>query len=153
MGGYPTSRAGVLAVAALAAAGAVLVIAPLPGRVRAIVRLRRHGQLADARVISMQEKHGEVVYEGASIPRYATTVTLCFTDASGNQITGQYTRRSAALAGERAGRTIQIVYDPRRPARFSPATGDYRTTEFLYDLPVAVSFLAMTAYLFFRALS
>ena len=151
--GYLTSRAGVLAAGAVAATAAVPVIAPLPGRIRAITRLRRHGQLVDALIISMQEKRGEVEYEGVAIPRNFTTVTLCFTDASGNQITGQYTRRSAALAAERAGRRIQVVYDPRRPARFSPAAGDYRTAEFLYDLPAAACFLAMTAWLFFRALS
>lgn len=144
------SRALVLTAAALCAAATATQPALLAARVTAITRLRRHGQLADAQVTSVRRIRFGSDYFGGPV----AAVTVSFTDASGHPITGQYYASLTEPAGEQPGQIIQIVYDPRRPARFRRATEKEQAAVILIcGLAVIAVGLAVTAWLFFRAFS
>lgn len=147
------SRTLVLTAAALCAAATATMTALLAARVRAITRLRGHGQPASAQVTSVRR----IFFTGSDyygFPGHSTTVTVSFTDAAGRHITGQYYARLTDQSVERPGHIIQIVYDPRRPVRFRLASDDERAAGILIGgLAVVAVCLAVTAWLFFRAFS
>jgi hypothetical protein len=144
------SRTLVLAAAALCAAATAAQPAFLAARVTAVTRLRRHGQLADAQVTSVRRIRFGSDYFGGPV----AAVTVSFTDASGHHITGQYNASLTQPAGEQPGQIIQIVYDPRRPARFRRATEKERAAVILIcGLVFIAAGLAVTAWLFLRAFS
>jgi hypothetical protein len=144
------SRTLVLTAAALCAAATAAQPALLAARVRSITRLRRHGQLADAQVTSVRRIRFGSDYLGGPV----AAVTVSFTDASGHHITGQYNARLTETAGERPGQDIQVVYDPRHPARFRRATEEEHAVVILTcGLAVIAAGVAVTAWLFFRAFS
>lgn len=142
----------VLAAAAESVLATLLAILRQFGRIRALVRLRRHGQLADAEITDLRAiEFDQDLPEGNVIHRVVTTVRLSFSDASGNQISGQYRRPSAVLPQERVGCVIRIVYDPRRPRRFSPVEGDYRRADLNRHTWALAILLIATTYLLLRA--
>lgn len=145
------SRTGVLAAAATCAAATAWQTALLPARVRAITRLRRHGQLADAQVISVRR----IFFSASDIngePGYSAKITVSFADASGRHHAGQYYTRLTEPARERLGQVVQIIYDPRCPARFRPASEHDGLARILIGGPAFIAVcLAVTAWLFFRA--
>ncbi len=151
--GVFTRHVDVLAVAAESAVATLLATLRLVSRLRAMMRLRRHGQLADAKITGLRaiEFDQELPDVGINRRVKVTTVRLSFSDASGNQISGQYRRPSAVLPQEQIGRVIRIVYDPRHPRRFSPVEGDYRNADLKRHTWAVAILLIVTTYLLLRA--
>jgi len=136
-----------MVLAAALLVGAVIFGAIAVSRLEAIVRVREHGLSANATITKVAE-------EFVSIPSgyigWSTRVTVSFTDTSGGLVRAAYTDHARA-GGNKAGQTIQIVYDPAKPTSISPVGPDPRWLEVFFIGLGAVVLLGMSVYFAYRA--
>jgi len=138
---------GLLAAAAVSVVSAAWGGAEAALRLKAAARLRKQGRITDATIVSADERYVAIP---SGFTGWVTTVKVSFADASGYLINAGYTDYARA-AGKEEGQTVQIVYDPSRPASIAPVGGDPRVFDvFLLALGSAV-LVGMAVYFAFRA--
>src|SRR5205823_571467 len=129
------------------AVGAAGLGAAAAGLLRAAARLRTQGRITDATIVSLRERY----FSSAEYSGWVTGVKVSFTDASGHLINAGYTHHARA-GGKREGQTVQIVYDPRRPASIAPAGGgDSRVLHGFIAALLSAASAGMAVYFALRA--
>ena len=138
------STGGSLVVSAVGAAGFGAASAD---KLRAAARLRTQGRITDATIVSLRERFVSIP---SGVSEWVTTVKVSFTDASGHLINAGYTDYARA-AGKKEGQTVQIAYDPSRPASIAPVGGDPRVFDVFFLALGSAALVGMAVYFAFRA--
>jgi hypothetical protein len=122
---------GLLVVSAVGAAG---LGADSAGRLKAVTRLCKQGQITDATIVSLDERFVSIP---SGFSEWVTKVKVSFTDASGHLINAGYTDHARAK-GRKEAQTVQIVYDPTdrfRSPRWTATRGSLRRFSWPWGQP------------------
>jgi hypothetical protein len=149
---WAAGRLGFLAAAAVSLAAAALGGVKARGMWKAAARLRDHGIPATATITKVTERY---VHVPSGFSGWVSGVDVVFLDAHDGRVRADYTAYAKA-GGRRAGDTVQIVYDPRKPTSISPLghsarPDDDRSFSAIMLVPGVLVLLGICIYFAYRA--
>jgi hypothetical protein len=120
-------------------------------RLRKRRRLRERGVVANATIVGLHENYAAI---RSGYTGWTTTVTVAFTDESGESIRATYPYYYTRASAFTEGASLQVRYDPQHPTEITVGEEDSRGTEaYVLMLPGAVMILGLASYFTYRVVS